>query len=215
MSKRELYDGFAASAQALASGRRVELLDVLAQGERSVDDLAEVVDLTVANCSQHLQVLRRAGLVTARRDGNRVVYRPASDQVVDLLDLVREVSFDRSPAVREAAEAYLGGVVESVSREELVARLSTGDVVVVDVRPVHEFEAGHIPTARSIPVEELEARLEELPDGLEVVAYCRGRFCAFADQAVRTLQSAGRPARRLAGGLPEWRRAGHPVEEVS
>lgn len=215
MSKVELYDGFASTAKALASGRRVELLDVLAQGERSVEDLAEVVDLAVANCSQHLQVLRRVGLVTARRDGNRVVYRLASDRVVDLLDLVREVSFDRSPAVREAAEAYLGGPVESVSRQELVARLSTGEIVVLDVRPAHEFEAGHIPAARSIPIGELETRLGELPDGVEVVAYCRGRFCAFADQAVRTLESTGRRARRLEGGLPEWRRAGHPVEAAS
>ncbi|MPY76871.1 MAG: metalloregulator ArsR/SmtB family transcription factor, partial [Alphaproteobacteria bacterium] len=142
MSKVELYDGFASTAKTLASGRRVELMDVLAQGERSVEDLADVGGLAVANCSQHLQVLRRAGLVTARRDGNRVVYRLASDRVVDLLDLVREVSFDCSPAVREAAEAYLGGPVESVSRQELVARLSTGEIVVVDVRPAHEFEAG-------------------------------------------------------------------------
>lgn len=213
--KHVLYDGFSDTAQALASGRRVELLDVLAQGERSVDHLATEVGLTTANCSQHLQVLRRAGLVTARREGNRVLYRVASDSVIHLLNLLREVSFYRSAMVRDNAEAYLGGQVETVTRDELLTRMAQGDVQVVDVRPASEYEAGHIPAARSIPLDELGERLGELPDTVEVVAYCRGRFCALADEAVRRLEAAGWSARRLEGGLPEWRLGGSPIEVLS
>jgi len=212
VAKESLYDGFARMAQSLASGRRVELLDVLAQGERSVDDLSQTLGLTVANCSQHLQVLRRAGLVSARRDGNRVWYRLASESVVGLLQMLRYVAFDRSAEVREAAEAYLGGPVEAIGRAELIARLERGDVVVVDLRPNREFDAGHLPGAVSIPLDELEARLGELPDDVEVIAYCRGRFCAFAHQGVRLLEAAGRKAVRLDEGLPEWRVAGLAVE---
>jgi rhodanese-related sulfurtransferase len=129
--------------------------------------------------------------------------------------MLREVAFDRSADVRAAAEAYLGGAVEEVGREELVARLERGDVVLVDVRPHREFVAGHIPGALSIPLDELEARLTELPAGLDVVAYCRGRFCAFAEQGVRIIEAAGRKALRLEDGLPEWRRAGHSVSVAS
>lgn len=215
VAKESLYDGFARVAQSLASGRRVELLDVLAQGERSVDVLSQTLGLTVANCSQHLQVLRRAGLVSARRDGNRVWYRLASESVVGLLQLLRDVAFDRSAEVREAAESYLGGPVEAIGRAELAARLERGDVVLVDLRPNHEFDAGHLPGAVSIPIEELKARLGELPDDAEVVAYCRGRFCAFAHQGVRLLKAAGRRAVRLDEGLPEWRLAGLAVEVAS
>ncbi|MEX1124604.1 MAG: metalloregulator ArsR/SmtB family transcription factor [Acidimicrobiia bacterium] len=214
-NKGTLYDGFAATAQSLASGRRVELLDVLAQGERPVEELAQSVGLTVANCSQHLQVLLRAGLVARRREGNRIWYRLTSDAVVDLLGLLREVAYDRSAEVKEAAEAYLGGPVEAIDRAQLVDRLQRGDVVVLDVRPRREFEAGHLPGAVSIPIDELEARLNELPEDVEVVAYCRGRFCAFADQAIRILETAGRRALRLDEGLPEWRQAGLPVEAAS
>ncbi len=210
-----MYEGFALTAKAMASGRRLELLDVVSQAERSVEDLATVTGMAVANCSQHLQVLRRAGLVVSRRDGNRILYQVASERVVELLDLVRDVSHDRSPLVRETAEAHLGGEVSSISRQELWERLASGDVVVVDVRPLAEYAAGHIPTAHPIPIHELEARLEELPADMEVVAYCRGRFCAFADEAVRILQAGGRRARRLEEGLPEWRRAGHPIEAAS
>lgn len=213
--KERLNDGFARVAQGLSSGRRIELLDLLAQGERPVDEIAATLEMTIANCSQHLQVLRRAGLVAARRDGNRVWYRLASESVADLLRLLRDVAFDRSADVRAAAEAYLGGPVEDVGRDELVARLERGNVVLVDVRPHREFVAGHIPGALSIPLDELEARLTELPTGLDIVAYCRGRFCAFAEQGVRIIEAAGRKAFRLEDGLPEWRRAGYSVSVAS
>ena len=213
--KARLNDGFARVAQGLASGRRIELLDLLAQGERPVDEIARALEMTVANCSQHLQVLRQAGLVAPRRDGNRVWYGLASESVADLLRMLRDVAFDRSADVRAATEAYLGGPVEDVGRDELVARLERGDVVLVDVRPRREFAAGHIPGAMSIPLDELEARLTELPAGLDVVAYCRGRFCAFAEQGVRIIAASGRTALRLEDGLPEWRRAGHSVSVAS
>ena len=213
--KARLNDGFARVAQGLASGRRIELLDVLAQGERPVDEVAAALEMTIANCSQHLQVLRRAGLVASRRDGNRVWYGLASESVADLLRMLRDVAFDRSADVRAATEAYLGGAVEEVGRDELVARLERGDVVLVDVRPHREFVAAHITGALSIPLNELEARLTELPTGVDVVAYCRGRFCAFAVQGVRILEAAGRKAFRLVDGLPEWRRAGHAVSAAS
>lgn len=215
VAKERLNDGFARVAQGLASGRRIELLDLLAQGERPVEEIAGSLEMTTANCSQHLQVLRRAGLVTARRDGNRVWYRLASESVADLLRVLRDVSFDRSADVRVAAENYLGGQVEAIGRDELVARMERGDIVLVDVRPHREFVAGHIPGALSIPLGELEARLSELPAGLDVVAYCRGRFCAFAEQGVRIMLAAGRRAFRLEDGLPEWRRAGHVVSVAS
>ncbi|HKY48976.1 MAG TPA: metalloregulator ArsR/SmtB family transcription factor [Acidimicrobiia bacterium] len=213
--KVRLSDGFARVAQGLANGRRIELLDLLAQGERPVDEIARALEITIANCSQHLQVLRRAGLVASRRDGNRVWYGLASETVVQLLTMLRDVAFDRSADVRAAAEAYLGGPVEEIDRDELAARLERGEVVLVDVRPHREFVAGHITGALSIPLDELEARLIELPAGLDVVAYCRGRFCAFAEQGVRIIEAAGRRAFRLVEGLPEWRQAGHPVSSAS
>ena len=151
-------------------------------------------------------------MVSARRDGNRVWYRLASASVAELLHVVREVAFDHSAQVREAAETYMGGPVEAIGRAELLTRLERGDVVVVDLRPSREFDAGHLPGAVSIPIDELEARLADLPDDAEVVAYCRGRFCAFAHEGVRILHTAGRRAVRLDEGLPEWRLAGLAVE---
>ena len=213
--KARLNDGFARVAQGLASGRRIELLDLLAQGERPVEEIAGAVEMTIANCSQHLQILRRAGLVASRRDGKRVWYGLASESVADLLRMLRDVAFDRSADVRAATEAYLAGPVEEVGRDELIARLERGEVVLVDVRPHREFIAGHITGALSIPLDELEARLTELPAGVDVVAYCRGRFCAFAEEGVRILEAAGRKAFRLVDGLPEWRRAGHQVSAAS
>lgn len=214
-NKPTLYDRFAMTGQALASGRRVELLDLLAQAERSVDELAEAADLSVANASQHLLVLRRVGLVAARREGNRTIYRIASEMVIELLDLLRLAAFDRSAEAREAAEIYLGGEVKGIGRDELARLMDRGEVVVIDVRPFEEFAAGHIAAARSIPVDELAARLDDLPADLEIVAYCRGRFCAFANQAVRTIEAAGMAARRLEDGFPQWRQAGLPVEVAS
>jgi rhodanese-related sulfurtransferase len=210
--KAALFDGLAAAAKALANGRRAELVDVLAQGERSVDALAAEVDQSVANTSQHLQVLARAGLVTTRRDGNRVIYRLAGDAVGDLWSALRDVAAGHVAGIDRLAADYLGdrGDLEQVSRAELARRLEDG-VVVWDVRPVAEYEAGHVPGAVSVPPDEVRRRLRGIPAGGEVVAYCRGPFCVYADDAVRLLRKSGRRARRLEGGFPEWRRAGLPV----
>jgi rhodanese-related sulfurtransferase len=188
------------------------MLDVLAQGERSVDQLAEAAGLSVANASQHLQVLRRAGLVATRREGARVHYRPAGEDVVSLWLSLRDVAEARLGDVERAARDYLGDEVEAIGRAELAERLRAGEVVVIDVRPRVEFSAGHIQGARSVPLDELEARLAEIPDDADVVAYCRGPYCVYAHEAVRHLRAAGRRARRLEDGWPEWRLAGLPHE---
>lgn len=211
-AKVALYDQFALVGKALSNGRRAELVDVLGQGERSVEALAEQIGQSVANTSQHLQVLGRSGLVTSRRDRNRVVYRLAGEQVEALWETLRAVAADNVAGVHRAARDYLGdrGELEQVSRDELARRLGEG-VVVWDVRPVAEFEAGHVPGAVSVPPDEVQRRLGEVPDGVEVVAYCRGQFCVFADEAVRALTARDRRAVRLEDGFPEWRRAGLPV----
>lgn len=210
--KAALFDGFAAVAKALASGRRAEIVDVLVQGERSVELLAGEVGQSVANTSQHLQVLARAGLVQSRREGNRVVYRVTSEAVVDLWLAVRDVSSRHVAAIDRLAADYLGerGELEELSRTELAARLGDG-VVVWDVRPPEEYEAGHVPGAVSVPPGEVRRRLRSVPKDAVVVAYCRGPFCVFADDAVRELRAKGRSAVRLEDGFPEWRRAGFPV----
>jgi rhodanese-related sulfurtransferase/DNA-binding transcriptional ArsR family regulator len=209
-----LFDALASVAQALGSGRRAEIIDVLAQGERSVDDLAGEISQSVANTSQHLQVLARAGLVRSRREGTRVIYRLASDRVAELWAVVRDVAVRHVAEVSGLADEYLGerDGLEHLSAEELALRLERGDVVVLDVRPEAEFRAGHIVGARSVPVEELDAVVGELPKRREVVAYCRGPYCVYADDAVRLLRSRGLKARRLDVGFPEWRRAGLPIE---
>jgi rhodanese-related sulfurtransferase len=209
--KRELFDQLARVGAALASGPRLALLDLLAQGECPVELLARQAGLTVANASRHLQVLHRAGLVAARRDGPRVHYRPAGEDVVALWLSLRAVATSRLGDVERAARDYLGDDVEAVGRDELTARLQDGDVVVLDVRPRLEFAAGHIQGARSVPLDELEARLAEIPAGADVIAYCRGSYCVYAHEAVRRLRTAGRRARRLEDGWPEWRLAGLPV----
>jgi rhodanese-related sulfurtransferase/DNA-binding transcriptional ArsR family regulator len=213
-AKAALFDAFASVAQALGSGRRAEIVDVLAQGERSVEELAGEISQSVANTSQHLQVLSRAGLVRARREGTRMIYRLASDRVGELWAAVREVAVRQVAEVSVLADEYLGerDGVEQLSAEELALRLARGDVVVLDVRPEAEFRAGHIAGARSVPVDLLDALVDELPKRREVVAYCRGPYCVYADDAVRLLRSRGRKARRLDVGYPEWRRAGLPVE---
>jgi len=213
-AKAVLFDALASVAQALGSGRRAEIVDVLAQGERSVEELAREISQTVANTSQHLQVLARAGLVRSRRDGTRIIYRLASDRVAELWAAVRDVAVRHVAEVSVLAGEYLGERegIERVSAEELALRLERGDVVVLDVRPEAEFRAGHIAGARSAPVSELEALITELPKRREVVAYCRGPFCVYADDAARLLQSRGLKARRLDVGYPEWKRAGLPVE---
>jgi rhodanese-related sulfurtransferase len=210
-AKDELHAQFARIGRALANPHRVELLDLLAQGERSVEILAARAAISVGLASAHLQALRRAGLVVSRRDGTRVVYRLAGDDVYVLLAAVRSMAGGRIADTERAARAYLGEPVAAVSRAELLERVRSGDAVVVDLRPTEEYEAGHIAGAISIPLAELEAHLAELPADAEIVAYCRGPYCALAPQGVALLRRAGRRARRLEDGFPEWRLAGFPV----
>ena len=210
-AKTALFDEFARAAKALASGRRIELVDVLANGERTVEALASEVGLSVANTSQHLQVLRQAGLVTARRQGTSVHYRLAGPEVFQLWQALRTMAAGRLAEVERLAAAYLGArdELEPVTRQELARRLQDGDrLVVLDVRPAAEHAAGHLPGAVSIPVAELRRRLAELPGDREIVAYCRGPYCAFAHEAVAVLREEGFSARRLEDGLPEWQAAG-------
>src|SRR5213592_3248126 len=217
VAKDALFAAFAEVAKALASGRRAEIIDVLAQGERSVEELAGEISQSVANTSQHLQVLARAGLVRSRREGTRVIYRLASDRVAELWAAIRDVAVGHVTEVSALADEYLGGRdgVEQLSAEELALRLERGDVVVLDVRPEAEFRAGHIAGARSAPVDGLDALVGELPKRREVVAYCRGPYCVYADDAVRLLRSRGLKARRLDVGFPEWRRSERAIEIAS
>jgi len=210
-SRREkdaLFEAIALMGKGFASPRRLELLDLLAQAPRTVDELARASEQSTANTSQHLQALHAAGMVTRRREGTSVRYALAGDEVLALWLALRDASVARLAEVERAAREYLGEDVDAIGRDELVARLRKGDVVLVDVRPVEEFEAGHIDGARSVPIDELEHRLSELPADREVVAYCRGPFCAYAHDAVRRLRAAGHDARRLEDGWPEWRLSG-------
>jgi rhodanese-related sulfurtransferase len=213
VAKDALYDAFAEVAKALASGRRAEIVDLLAQGERSVDDIAGEIGQSVANTSHHLRAMARAGILRTRRQGTRIVYMLAGDQVATLWAALRGVAAEHVAGIDRLAQEYLGdrSRLEAVDRQELAARLEAGDLVVLDVRPVPEFEAGHIPGARSVPVGELRQHLRSLPKDVEVVAYCRGPYCVYADDAVRMLRRRGYRARRLEDGFPEWKRAGLPV----
>lgn len=212
-----LFDALASVARALGSGRRAEIVDVLAQGERSVEELADEISQSVANTSQHLQVLARAGLVRTRREGARVVYRLADKRVGDLWATVRDVAVRHVAEVSLLADEYLGDRegVEQVSAAELRGRLERGEVVVLDVRPGPEYRAGHIAGARSAPLAALDELAPTLGPSREVVAYCRGPYCVYADEAVRLLRARGLDARRLEVGYPEWRREGLPVEIAS
>jgi len=213
-AKQALFDEFARVGKALASGRRIELLDVLANGERTVEGLARQLGLSVANTSQHLQVLRQAGLVATRRDGNSIHYRLAAPEVFELWRALRTLAASRLAEVERLAAAYLGArdQLEPITRQELTRRLEEGDeLVVLDVRPAEEHAAGHLPGAVSIPLAELRERLRELPGDREIVAYCRGPFCAFAHEAIAVLTDAGLTARRLEDGLPEWAAGGLAV----
>ena len=216
-AKDALLEQFAAVGKALASPKRLELLDLLAQGERSVDALAKAAGLGVTTCSAHLQTLRHAGLVRTRRAGTTVFYSLAGDDVASLLAQVRSVAAAHRAETERARLAYLGDddALEQVSRDELLARVDAGGVVVLDVRPAEEYRAGHIPGAVSIPLERLGARLAELPPDVEVVAYCRGAYCVLAHDAIRLLRAQGRVARRLADGMLEWRLAGLPVARAA
>jgi rhodanese-related sulfurtransferase len=217
LAKDSLFDAFASVAQALGNGRRAEIVDVLAQGERSVDEVAGEIGQSLANTSHHLRLLAKSGLVRSRRDGARVVYRLASDRVADLWAAVRDVAAHHVAEVSVLAGEYLGDRdgVEQVSATELAERLARGQVVVLDVRPHAEYRAGHIAGAVSAPVDSLASHMPKLPRGADVVAYCRGPYCVYADDAVRLLRAHGVQARRLDVGYPEWRRAGGPVETAA
>lgn len=214
VAKTKLFDGFGVVAKALASGRRMEILDVLAQGPRSVEELASEIDQSVANTSHHLRTMARAGLLTSDREGTRIVYRVASPKVIELWRALRDVASEQVAEIDRLARAYMGerDGLEAVPREELARRLRRGEVVVLDVRPPTEYQAGHIAGARSIPMKELSRRMRDVPKETDVVAYCRGPYCVFADDAVRTLRRRGYRASRLEDGFPEWRDAGLPVE---
>ena len=212
-AKRALFDALAEVAGALASGRRAEIVDLLAQGERSVEEVADEIGQTMANASHHLRALARTGLVRSRRAGTHIFYRLASEEVETLWSALRRVAQSLRPEVTNLAAAYLGDQreIEVIGREELMKRLQAGDVVVLDVRPVLEYRAGHISGAVSAPLTDLAQRLDQLPPRTPVIAYCRGTYCVFAPTAVRALHQAGVAATMLEDGFPEWRRAGLPV----
>lgn len=212
-AKDSLFDAFAEVAKALGSGRRTEIVDVLAQGERSVDEIAGEIDQSAANTSHHLHSLTRAGLLTSRREGTRVFYALASERVGELWVALRDVAAEHVAGIQRLATAYLGdrSDVEAITREELATRVRRRNVVVVDVRPTAEYTAGHIPGSRSLPPDEVRRRLGTISKDSEIVAYCRGPFCVYADDVVRTLQRRGIRARRLEDGFPEWKRAGHDI----
>jgi rhodanese-related sulfurtransferase/DNA-binding transcriptional ArsR family regulator len=215
--KGRLYGQFARVGKALASPHRLELLELLAQGERTVDDLAKEVGMSMANASQHLQGLREAGLVEGRKQGLFVYYRLADDSVVALSKAIRTVAERRLAELERIVRDHFGdrSDPEPVAIDELLARARSGKVVILDTRPAGEFAAGHIAGAVSVPVDELKRRLANLPKSKEFVAYCRGPYCVYADRAVELLRASGRKARRLAEGFPEWKAAGLPVERAS
>jgi rhodanese-related sulfurtransferase/biotin operon repressor len=208
-AKDALYAEFAAVGKALGSHKRLEMLDLLAQGPRSVEALASAADLGISTCSAHLQTLREAGLVETRRDGRRIYYSLAADDVAKLWDNLRRVALRHRPHTQLACAAYLGpDDTEAVTTEALLQRIHDGDVVVVDVRPTPEFAGGHLPGAVHIPVEELAGRLAELPVDREIIAYCRGQYCVLAHDAVRLLTKRGYRASRARDGALEWRLSG-------
>ena len=212
--KDELFEQFARIGKALSSGRRLELLELLAQGERSVEDLAVETSQSVANTSQHLQVLRLARLVESRREGTYIRYRLADENVLRLWLAMRDLGQARLAEIGRLVETFLKnrGGLEPVTCLELQRRIKDGSAIVLDVRPPEEYAAGHISGARSIPVAELRARIKEVPRKRLVVAYCRGPYCVFADQAVTLLRDAGYHAFRLEGGFPDWQMQGMPVQ---
>ena len=214
--KDALFGQFARVGGALANGHRIELLDVLAQAERSVEELATEAALTVANASQHLQVLRRAGLVETRREGTRVLYRLAGSEVFALWQARRATGEARLAEIDRVVDTYLSdrAGMEEVGPDELRRRLEAGEVTLIDVRPLVESRSGRIAGALPIPIDQLPDRLGELPPGKPVVAYCRGPYCVYADEAVRLLTERGFHAARLTSGFPDWRAAGLPVETI-
>ena len=211
--KDALFAEFAAVGKVLGNAARLELLDLLGQGPRSVESLADAADLGMSTCSAHLQTLREAGLVESRRDGKRIYYSLTGTDVAGLWDHLRRVAQAHRPHTELARRAYLGPEdTAAVDTDELLRRLARGDVVILDVRPATEFAAGHLPGAVHIPLEELAERIGELPRDHEVVAYCRGQYCVLAHDAVRLLTAEGLDARRATDGVLEWRLAGVPIE---
>jgi rhodanese-related sulfurtransferase/DNA-binding HxlR family transcriptional regulator len=212
--KRAMFEQFAAVARTIGSAHRLELLELLAQTERSVEGLAGLSGLTVANASQHLQQLRRSGLVEARRDGKRVLYKLADTDVVALLGALCRITERNVGAVEKVLNSYFRerDSLEPVSRKELLRRMREGLVTVIDTRPAEEFAAGHLPRALNVPLRELKRRLRELPRDQAIVAYCRGAYCVLSYEAVAELRKRGFKAFRLEEGYPEWRAAGLPVE---
>ena len=215
-SQQDLLDTLAQVARALGNGHRLALLERLAQGDASVETLANTADLTVGNASQHLQHLRRAGLVTAQRSGKQMIYRLTDERIVNLLGLLRQVAETNLAEMerlvsRLFAEDDADGVLEAVSRDELLAGLASGEVALLDVRPEEEYEAGHLPEAINIPLEQLEDMLGQLPKDREIVAYCRGPYCVLSHEAVQRLRQLGYRVRRFEEGYPEWKAAGLPV----
>ena len=212
-AKLDLFAAFAEIARGLGNAHRLDLLEHLAQGEKSVEALAAKSGLTIANASQHLQALRRVGLVAGERRGKKVVYRITADDVLDLVAALRKVGERHADAVKAVVDDYFHArdALDAVGFTALEQMLSDGLVTLLDVRPADEFADGHVPGALNIPLTELKARLDEIPPGTDVVAYCRGPWCVLAFEAVALLRETGRAAKRLDGGLPEWRRAGLPV----
>jgi rhodanese-related sulfurtransferase len=212
--KDQLFEQFARIGKALGSPHRLELLDLLAQGERTVESLAQETAMSVASTSRHLQVLRGARLVEVRREGLYAYYRLAGEQVFVVWQALRDLGGTHLAEIERVMQAFLEdrNALEAVDATELLARLQDERVIVLDVRPEEEYRAGHIPGAHCVPLERLEAYLEHIPTDREVIAYCRGPYCVFSDEAVALLRSRGFQARRLAQGLPDWRAAGMPVE---
>lgn len=217
--KQDLHNTLALVAQGLANGHRLTLLEHLAQSEASVERLANLADLSVGNASQHLQQLRRAGLVTARRDGKQMFYRLTDERIIALLTLLRQIAetnlaeMERLLA-RLFADENASGEIKAMSRVELQAALETGDIALLDVRPQSEFAAGHLPEAINIPIDQLETLLSLLPRDKEIVAYCRGPYCVLSHEAVKKLRALGFKVRRFEEGFPEWKAAGLPVQRM-
>ncbi|MEX1199081.1 MAG: metalloregulator ArsR/SmtB family transcription factor [Pseudohongiellaceae bacterium] len=219
ISRHELFDTLAIVARALGNGNRLELLERLAQAEAPVETLAAAASLSVGNASQHLQQLRRAGLVTARREGRQMIYRLTDDRIILLMGLIRDVAESNlAEAERLVSRLFddsdADGALEPVSRDELCAALERSAVTLLDVRPADEYRSGHLPGAVNLPMEELDHALEVLPREQEIVAYCRGPYCVLSHQAVQHLRRLGFRVRRFEEGLPEWRAAGLPVEQT-
>lgn len=213
-AKLQVFEQFAELARVLGHAHRLELLEHVSQGERSVDRLASLTHLSMANASAHLQQLRRGGFVQTRRDGKRILYRLADGPVMQLLSALRCYAERNRAEVREIVSDYFDSLdrLEPVSREDLVGRLEQGSVTLLDVRPDDEFALGHLPGAINIPLEKIEQHLAELPKGHEIVAYCRGPYCILSFEAVAALRKKGYRVRRLEDGYPEWKAAGYAVE---